>query len=153
MTHLSVPHFTQEHPTSCVSAAVRMALAFLGIERTELQIRNVLEWDDEGTRVLNIDLIEESNLEVLVESDVMDVNSIRRTLDAGVPMIVGVWTAALPYWSRDRPHAVVVIGYDDDSVYLNDPKFPDAPKVVDWEPFIEAWESFGRFGAVIRRRS
>ncbi|MBI4532150.1 MAG: C39 family peptidase [Candidatus Latescibacteria bacterium] len=77
--------------------------------------------------------------------------TLKRLLDQRLPVIVGVWTASLPYWHANRSHAVVVVGYDEQSVYLNDPKFPSAPQAVTWDEFLVAWEEFGRFGAIIRK--
>jgi uncharacterized protein YvpB len=39
-------------------------------------------------------------------------------------------TAELPYWSASADHAVVVVGVDEEWVYLNDPYFEDAPQSV-----------------------
>lgn len=149
---LLVPHYPQEDPTSCIPAAVRMVLSFLSIELSELVLSYILQSEDEGTSVLNLEFLQEANMGVTVEVDEMDANRLKQSLEEGVPVIVAVWTVALPYWTKNRPHAVVVVGYDENVVYLNDPTIREAPQTVTWENFLVAWEEFGRFGAVIRKQ-
>lgn len=56
----------------------------------------------------------------------------------------------LPYWEyRDTSHVVVIVGYDDRNVSLNDPAFADAPKSVLWDGFMAAWEEYDRQAAII----
>lgn len=149
---LHVPHFLQEQPVSCVPACLRMALAYLGIERTEIELSAISELERRGTNVFNIELLQGSGIGVTVWVGEMDAGQLRQNLEEGIPVIAAVWTDVLPYWTANRPHAVVVVGYDEKSVYLNDPKFANAPQTVSWSDFLTAWEEFGRFGAVIRRQ-
>ena len=147
-----VPHYPQEHPTSCIPATVRMVLSFWGIDRSEPVLSRILQSEEEGTSVFNIEFLQEAGLGVTVWVGEMDVDALKQSLDQGTPVIVTVWTDALPYWTINRPHALVVVGYDEREVYLNDPKFPDAPKSVSWDSFLVAWEGFGRFGAIIGKQ-
>jgi len=39
-------------------------------------------------------------------------------------------TGELPYWSTSADHVVVVVGLDEERVYLNDPYFESAPQSV-----------------------
>lgn len=152
MRILSVPHLLQEQPASCVPATVRMVLSYLGIERSEFELSVILESEQRGTSILNIDLLENVGLGVSVRSGDFNANQLKQFLDEGLPVVAGIRTGMLSYWKSNRPHAVVVVGYDKQSVYLNDPKFPDAPKVVSWEDFLGAWQGFGNFAAIIIRQ-
>jgi predicted double-glycine peptidase len=61
-------------------------------------------------------------------------------LESGLPPIVYVDTGELrSYWAESTNHAVVVIGIEDDRVYLNDPDFETAPQTVSIAEFILAW--------------
>lgn len=150
MIHLR--HFLQEENKSCVPASVRMVLDALGIERSELEIGAALSSEKEGTSVLNIELLPQTGWGVTVWTGEMSPTKLKEYLDEGVPVIVAVWTDALPYWRIEHPHALVVVGYDEELIYLHDAKFPDAPKTVSWANFLSAWEAFGRFGAIIRKQ-
>jgi ABC-type bacteriocin/lantibiotic exporter with double-glycine peptidase domain len=127
-----------------------MVLAFCGVQVSEAELSRLIRKTRAGTPVLNIELLAHVGFGVSVESGAFDAEQLKQFLDDGCPIIVAVMTGPLSYWKTDRRHSVVVVGYDDKSVYLNDPKFSDAPWRVSWEAFLAAWEEFGWFGAVIR---
>lgn len=54
------------------------------------------------------------------------------------------------YWTVASFHAVVVIGLDDERVYVNDPYFTDAPKAISRDEFILAWSEQDYWYGVIR---
>lgn len=61
-------------------------------------------------------------------------------LNQALPIIAYVNTGELrSYWNVETFHAVVVVGLDDEVVYVNDPYFDDAPKEVERDEFILAW--------------
>jgi len=148
---ISLPHFLQEQDKTCVPASVRMVLAYLGIDRSELEISAALASQKDGTSVMNIELLSEINWGVVVRTAEVSPYKLKSYLDQGIPVIVAVWTSSLPYWTRDLPHALVIIGYDETNVYLHDAKFPEAPKTVPWNSFLTVWEDFGRFSAIIQK--
>jgi len=55
------------------------------------------------------------------------------------PCIVFLDTGELPYWPEATFHAVVVVGMDDEYVYVNDPAFDQAPQRILWGDFDLAW--------------
>jgi len=130
-----------------------MVLRYLGIERSELEIGTLIQSDQEGTSVMNIELLTEADWGVTVMTDELDFQGLKQYIDQGTPVIAAVWTGALPYWTRNRPHAVVVVGDDENEVYLNDPKFLNAPQCVAWADFSKAWEPFGWFATIIKKWS
>jgi len=67
----------------------------------------------------------------------------------GQPCIVFLDTAELPYWSEATFHAVVVVGMDDEYIYVNDPAFDEAPQRITWGDFDLAWIEEGYYYAVI----
>ncbi len=147
---LSVPHYVQEEETSCYPASCRMVLAFIGIEWSEATLRQILRIEERGTPIDNIDFLEsEENLKII--KDNMTLCNLKQYLDQGIPVIVSLWTEPLPYWHKDSAHAVVVVGYEGESLLVNDPKYPDAPQNVTQDAFMEAWEMFEYFGVVIQK--
>jgi ABC-type bacteriocin/lantibiotic exporter with double-glycine peptidase domain len=151
MKMINVPRFAQEGAKSCVPASVRMVLHYFGIALTEPELVKILESDVEGTSILNIELLPADTLGLELWTGEMSVDKLREYIDDDIPVIVAVWTDAFPYWLTNRPHAVVVVGYDEKSVYINDAKFPGATQAVQWNNFLIGWEDFGKFAAVIQK--
>jgi uncharacterized protein YvpB len=90
-----------------------------------------------------------------------NLETLRQHLEAGRPIIVPVDTELLPYWVTRRDvsaaeqitdHAVVVVGMDEENIYVNDPDFEAAPQAVELGRFYDAWQHFALRYAVIRRR-
>ena len=77
---------------------------------------------------------------------------LHESLARGTPPIVFLRTGELEYWSHDEPHAVVVLGIHESTVYLDDPAIDDAPQSVDAESFSRAWWRSENRIAVIRPR-
>jgi uncharacterized protein YvpB len=57
----------------------------------------------------------------------------------GQPVIVFVRTGELPYWTYSVDHALVVVGFGDAELYVNDPHFVEAPIAVPQDDFELAW--------------
>jgi uncharacterized protein YvpB len=55
----------------------------------------------------------------------------------------------LPYWTVETWHAVVVIGYDNNFFYVNDPAFEFAPQVVTQGDLELAWIAYDAYYAVL----
>jgi predicted double-glycine peptidase len=51
----------------------------------------------------------------------------------------------------DTQHALVIIGYDDDSFFVHDPAFPNAPIQIDQDELYLAWLEFDYAFAVVTR--
>lgn len=63
-----------------------------------------------------------------------------------------VRTDELPYWNYATDHAVVVVGFIENHVYVNDPAFAAAPIAVPLAAFELAWMNFDYRYAVLTRR-
>ncbi len=77
---------------------------------------------------------------------------LEKQIAMGYPCIVFLDTAELPYWSEATFHAVVVVGMDDEYVYVNDPAFDQSPQPVPWGDFELAWVEEGCHYAVVARK-
>ena len=68
-----------------------------------------------------------------------EIETLRSHLESGLPPIAFVATSELSYWNERAAHAVVVVGLDDDTIYLNDPAFAESPKRISIDEFLLAW--------------
>ena len=147
---LSVPHFKQELPFSCVAACVRMVLAHCGRTCSEDELRQLLGTEHHGTRARNLFLIESLGFDVQVETS--NLAQLGAALVSGVPPIVFVETSFLDYWTVACDHVVVIVGLNLTTVSLNDPYFDTAPQQIALTSFQSAWASNEHLAAFIRPR-
>jgi len=71
-------------------------------------------------------------------------------IESGLPVIVAVDADDPQDWPYVRHHAVVVIGFDDQHVFVNDPAQLETGLAVDLNTFMLAWSRRDYDYAVIR---
>ncbi|MBN1876595.1 MAG: peptidase C39 family protein [Anaerolineae bacterium] len=148
--YLPVPHYKQSADGQCLPACVRMVLAYLGHDLTESRIARLLRARTFGTPASNIRYVE--TLNVSVQYGPLPLFKLRTYLQNHTPCIVFVQAADLPYAYVPGFHALVVIGIDEEMVYLNDPAFEPNPHAVPLDYFMLAWSEFDYQAAVITER-
>lgn len=146
---LSVPHFEQSRDGNCLPACVQMVLAFWGDEQTEAALVKQLGTKRYGTPIRNAERLREKGYEVMVGS--LTRAGLESHLANGQPVIARVWTAMLDHWDVITSHVVVVVGYDESGVFLNDPAFSAAPLPVVWDAFLAAWAEYNETAVVIAK--
>jgi len=124
-----------------------MVLAFFGEHRSEDELSKLLKTTIFGTPISNIRFVQYWGYRVDLGS--FSAENLKSFLQEGKPVIARVWTVMLDDWTMDTSHVVVVIGFDETHVYMNDPAFADAPRRVLWDGFLAAWEEFDQTSAVI----
>jgi ABC-type bacteriocin/lantibiotic exporter with double-glycine peptidase domain len=145
---LNVPHFKQEFNYSCVAACVRMVLAHYGHSKSEGDLRQLLGTTPHGTRAVSVSRVAPLGFDV--QFGASNLLRLQATLAANVPSIVFLLTGALDYWNVNDAHAVVLVGMDVATVYLNDPFFGTFPQQTSLVSFQQAWATTGHLAAVIR---
>jgi len=79
-----------------------------------------------------------------------DLQILETHLETGLPIIVSVNTKMLSYWNNQETiHALVVIGMDEEQIYVNDPAYADASKAIPLAEFELAWFEEKELYAVI----
>lgn len=128
-----------------------MVLAYLGISRTQDALANTLGLNPPfGVRHSNIKKLASMGIKVTYETG--NLTGIRRWLEQGTPVIVFVQTGDLPHWSGQTfQHAVVVVGVEEQIIYLMDPALGEGPTPVEEEAFMLAWSWFDYTYAVLTR--
>ena len=127
-TLLAVSHLQQRAESDCLPPCVQMVLTYFGGDESYEQLTQILGTRWFGTPVENILRLDNIGSKVpLKESSLEEISS---HLQNNRPVIAFVNTADLPYWHIDTNHVVVVVGIDDESVYINDLYFAEASQRV-----------------------
>ncbi len=155
----NIAHWRQQRDGECLAACAAMVLTYLDEPVNYPRLLQRLDIMNSGTPFPNIVRLRSWRLTVeLAQGQFV---TLRQRLEKGAPVIVPVATELLPYWllrtdipatERTTEHALVVIGFDDENIYVNDPDFREAPQSVDRDWFAEAWRHHDNWYAVIRRR-
>jgi ABC-type bacteriocin/lantibiotic exporter with double-glycine peptidase domain len=109
-----------------------------------LRLLGVRSYGTPGSRLNNL-----TDLGVYVRYAQGTIGELLGYLSRGQPCIVLVRTDQLPYWTCATDHAVLVVGFDEHAVYINDPAFEQAPQRVPRADFELAWLEFDYRYAVI----
>jgi ABC-type bacteriocin/lantibiotic exporter with double-glycine peptidase domain len=126
-----------------------MVLEHLGISvayNRLLRLLGVKPYGTPGSRLRNL-----TDLGVGVRYTQGSMQELFEHLAGGRPCVVLVRTGQLPYWAYATDHAVVVVGFDDRLVHVNDPAFEQFPQSVSHADFELAWMDFDYRCAVILR--
>ena len=136
---LSVPHQRQLNEGDCLAACAAMLLAYLGRSFNYARLRQLLNVQPFGAPAGNIRRLAQLNLNVTYSQT--DLKGLETMVQQNRPVIVFVRTGELPYWTYSTDHALVVVGYDEDYLYVNDPDRDEAeiPLAVPRGDFELAW--------------
>ncbi|MFN8488320.1 MAG: peptidase C39 family protein [Caldilineaceae bacterium] len=147
---LPIEHYSQEEKAGCLAACTQMVLKYLGISSQQRHLNRLFELGEIGVQFSRLERLTRYGVKVSIQTG--DEHKLKEAIDQGVPPILFVRTSQLTtYWQTDVRHALLVIGYDDTYLYLNDPAFPDAPKQVPLDEVMLAWLEFDYVYALITR--
>lgn len=135
---LPVPHLKQQNWGECLVACVGMVLAYLGISVNYNQLCELLEVRSGiGTPAYKVQNLTQLGLHIIYQQGT--IVELYHYINNNIPCIALVKTIELPYWTESTDHAVVVVGFDEQYIYLNDPEFEVAPWRVSKGDFDLAW--------------
>ena len=142
----------QQTQDDCLAACASIVLEYLGISYDYNHLMRILETAEGGAPFTNLKRLESTfNLPIVEGRNREDISLFAEYISTGLPVIVAVQTWPLPYWQQfDAAHAVIVVGFNQDEIYLYDPYFSSAPQVVDLQDFLTAWSERDFEYAVIR---
>ena len=136
---LDVPHIQQKRDGECLAACAAMVLQYYGQPRRYWRLRNILKIRrNVGTPFSSIKNLERIGISVAVQQ-YGTIEALYQATTLGWPVIASVQTGQLGYWDSDVRHAVVVVGLDPNSVYINDPQLETGPRQVAIGDFDLAW--------------
>lgn len=142
---LAVSHRPQRTQADCLPVCVQMVMAFLGVDRSYEGLLDLLETRPFGTPFRNLERLREIGLTVTISHT--GLAEIADRLQDGLPVLAGVNTGELDYWEQAVDH--VVVGTDDESVYVQDPGLPSGPRAVPRTVFELAQLDFDNLCAVL----
>jgi hypothetical protein len=123
------------------------------LEHLEMQVDyhrllKLLKVQPYGTAGQNLKYLVSLGIQVIYREGGLD--EIKDYLLNGVPCIVLVRTTDLPYWTYSTDHALVVVGFDEQTIYVNDSAFERHPLSVPVTKFELAWMEFDyRYGVIL----
>ncbi len=145
---LLVSHQKQRHRADCLVACVAMILDYLGKQVRYGRLIKILKvTPDLGAPASNVKHLSLLNISVEYGSGSLD--DLAKQIERNIPCIAFLHTMHLSYWSEAVRHAVVVVGMDEEGVYLNDPFSDIAPQSVSRLEFELAWGEMDNTYAVI----
>jgi len=145
---LSIPHQLQHEDGECLVACAAMIMTYMGRSVAYQRLFNLLQVKKYfGALASNVRKLEQLGVRVVYEQGTLD--KLYEHLISNQPCIAFVKTSELPYWEQVTNHAIIVVGLDDEFVYLNDPAFPIAPIQISHGDFELAWQEWDEFYAVL----
>ena len=149
---ISVPYRRQRSDGYCLPACVQMALAHLGITRSQDEMARVLGIvEDLGAPVSHVLQLRSRQIHAEYHTE-GSLDEVRLWLARRVPVIACVQTGQLGYWhGRSAQHVVLIVGIEGHTVYVLDPAIDEAILGVSVEEFMLAWDEMSFAFAVIFR--
>ena len=142
MDLLKKEHQQQFNTSACVPACLSMVFSMYGVSVSQQDLIAQLGTYADGT---NLDVLEQISFERFSFRHEVDfgssIEALFETIKRGVPVICVIVSSYLPHSQEDRLHAVLVVGSDDEHVYLNDPLLAGEGIVqMERTTFLKAWE-------------
>lgn len=150
---IKLPYSQQEEDGYCLPACAQMALAYLGVFRSQHELARQLGVQQYiGAPASNLLRLRTPKIDVFFGAEA-EIDSIRRWLARRLPVIALVQTNQLAYWGGEiAQHAVIVVGMTDRSVHLLDPAQSEVVITVPVDEFWLAWDEMGlTFGVIAPR--
>ena len=126
-----------------------MVLAHLGSSVPERRIARLFGGNELGTPSSRVQRLVRWGYEVQYGSSSLE--RLRATLSQGIAPIVFVQTEFILYWSTATRHAAVLVGIENDTLYVNDPYFENAPQSTSINEFLAAWIEMDEVAAFITK--
>jgi len=153
---LKKKHYKQELSASCVAAAARTLLDYHGVtDVSEVELRRILKTKPGGTNLMNLLFLkDEKRWKLDVEIHKSTLNDLMVSVHhKRILVIVFVDTGPFPHWSESVYHVVLVVGYDEDAVIVNDPFFDSAEIRIPKEKFLQAWDLRRNYMVIIKKKA
>ena len=130
-----------------------MVLEFFGINVAESELRAKLKTKPFGTHVINVLLLNTEHYGIEAALEFLSLKQLTDHLEKQkAPCIATVWTGFLEHWSSECSHAVVVHGFDNEHIIINDPNFDEQEFYIPFDNFLNAWQINDGLAIIFRKR-
>ena len=146
---LPVKHIQQEERAGCLAAVAAMYLDFLGISIAQSSLYRLFGTTEFGAVRFKLARAERYGARVIFGKN--DEAALLHHLLNGQSVVLFVMTDELPYWDELTQHALLIIGYQAGTYFVNDPAFPTGPISVFEEDLMLAWSEFDYAYAIVTR--
>ena len=143
MNFIEKAHFKQADEVSCVPASLAMVLSVYDKEVSQAELKDYMGTTESG---IQVEVAWESlpferwNLQYYQRLG-CSLEDLENELAKGVPPIVFIVSSFLPHSEGDFLHAVVVVGLNRESIYINDPLLEESsPFEMELSIFQAAWQ-------------
>jgi ABC-type bacteriocin/lantibiotic exporter with double-glycine peptidase domain len=145
MTRLKVEGFQETlHDSMCGPASLKIVLGYLGMEKEEQELAELVGKTDLGTNDTGIKSAAEAlGFKVVVKNE-SSFDDIQEWLDKDVPVIVNWFTRGRSDYSDSDVadgHYSVVTGLDEHNIYLQDPEIGET-RTISRDDFMRVWFDF-----------
>jgi len=133
------------HGSFCGPAVIKMVLDFYGIQKSEAEVA-ILSGKDDSLGISDEDIkrtLEGQGLNVEIKN-FASFEDIQKALDKKAPVIVDWMTRGRADYGEDKMvdgHYSVVVGLDEENIYLQDPEVSRIRKFLK-DDFIRVWFDF-----------
>ena len=146
----AVSHVQQQHDGDCLATCAAMILDALDQHLEYVELLRLLRIRAYGAPASNVRLL--STLGFDVTYSATNLAGLEALLQQGHCVILFVRTGELPYWSYSTDHALLCVGYDEQSFYVHDPHLEPGPTQVSRGDLELAWLEHDYRYAVVKRR-
>lgn len=139
--YIKKPRHKQEKDFSCIPACLKMVLEFFNKTVAEAELRTKLKTKPFGTHIINVlSLKEIYGIQATIEF--WPLEELKAHLAKfKTPVIALDWTEYLAHWKQNCLHSVVVVGFNNEHVIINDPNFDEKEFLIPFDDFINAWQT------------
>lgn len=145
---LPVEFVQQQRVGECLAACAAMVLNYIGKPMAYRRLVSALEIiptvGTPSSKIRNL-----ARMGVTVQYQRGTLERLFRHLQSNQPCIAFVQTAELPYRTDVTDHAIVVVGFTEQFVYIHDPEFAESPIKVSHGDFDLAWLEHDELYAVL----
>lgn len=126
-----------------------MVLAYWGNDYSEEELARFLDTKRFGTPISHVTRLQRWGYHV--KFGALTIGALKNHLLREQPIIAQVWPAMLTYWPLQPvgSHVIVVIRFDSNHVYVNDPALSQPAQPLLWDAFLAAWAEFDETAVLI----